>query len=364
MLGVAVAILAFGLLRTVLDAWYAGVNASSANRLVSRNAISLVFMLPLSYKEKIRQMPGVKQVSYGNWFGGVYIDEKNFIPNFVIDPSTYFDLYPEIDVPEDEKSAFIRDRKGCVAGRKVAERYGWKIGDQISLKGTIFTGNWDMVIRAIYKGKDKTIDESQLFFHWDCLNEYLKKRMPTEADQVGFYMIGLTDPDRASEVALAIDSMFRNSMAETLTETERAFQMGFVQMTEAIVIAIRFVSFVVIVIIMAVSANTMAMNARDRQGEYAVLKTLGFGAGHIAALIFGESLFISMTGCAAGIAATFPAARVFGDELSAFFPIFNVRPETVWLDIAAASAVGVVAAVGPTVRAVRVPIADALRRIV
>jgi putative ABC transport system permease protein len=262
-LGVTIAILAFGLLRTVISAWYAGVEASSASRLVTRNAVSLVFPLPLSYKEKIRQVDGVKRVSYGTWFGGIYIDEKNFFANYAVEPKVYLEMYPEFVIPPDQRAAFLRDRKGAVAGRKLAERYGWKTGDIITLKGTIFPGNWDFVLRGIYKGRDRTVDETAFFFQWDYLNEALKKAGRTWADQVGWYMVEINDPGIAAEVSLRIDKMFKNSLAETLTETEKAFQLSFISMTEAIVIAIRLVSFVIIFIIMAVVANTMAMTARD-----------------------------------------------------------------------------------------------------
>ena len=295
-LGITIAILAFGLLRTVISTWYMGVEASSATRLVTRNAVSLVFSLPISYQERIRQIDGVRLVSHGNWFGGIYIDEKNFFPNLAVEPRTYLDLYPEYLLSEGERAAFLADRKGFIVGRKLAARYGWKIGDIVTLKGTIFPGQWDFVLRGIYRGRDKNIDETQFFFHWDYLNETMKKTMPRRADQVGFYMIGVTRPDLAAEVASAIDQIFKNSRAETLTETEKAFAQGFISMSGAIVMAVQIVSFVVIVIIMAVVANTMAMTTRERIGEYAVLKTLGFGGGHLIGLILGESVVITLIG--------------------------------------------------------------------
>ena len=362
-LGVTIAILAFGLLRTVVSAWYAGVEASSASRLVTRNAVSLVFPLPLSYREKIRQVEGVKQVSYGTWFGGIYIDEKNFFANYAVEPRTYLQMYPEIIVPPGQLAAFLRDRKGAVAGRKLAERFGWKIGDIITLKGTIFPGNWDFVLRGIYKGRDETVDETAFFFQWDYLNEALKKAGRTWADQVGWYMVEINNPDIAADVSLRIDKMFKNSLAETLTETEKAFQLSFISMTEAIVIAIKLVSFVIIFIIMAVVANTMAMTARERIGEYAIFKTLGFGAFHISGLVFAESLTITMIGASLGIFLTFPVARIFGKELSQYFPIFNVEHKTIIMDIVAAFVVASVAAIFPAWRAVKIGIADGLRRI-
>jgi putative ABC transport system permease protein len=362
-LGITIAILAFGLLRTVISTWYSGVEASSATRLVTRNSVSLIFPLPFSYRDRIRQISDVKTVSYGTWFGGVYIDEKNFFPNFAVEPRTFFELYPEFILSPNEKEAFFNDRKGCVVGRKLAARFGWKMGDIITLKGAIFFGNWDFVIRGIYRGRDKDTDESQFMFHWDYLNEKLKKTPHPWADQVGYYMIGVTRSEAATEVAVAIDQMFKNSLAETLTETEKAFQQGFLAMSGAIVMAVQIVSFVVIVIIMAVGANTMAMTTRERIGEYAILKTLGFGGGHIAGVIFGESLVITMLGCLLGIVLTFPAAKVFSSELGTYFPNFNVTRETLLFDLLAAFAVALTAAIIPTHRAIKIRIADGLRRI-
>ena len=361
--GITVAILAFGLLRTVVSAWYAGVNASSATRLISRNSVSLVFTMPISYLERIRHVEGVKGVSYANWFGGIYINEKNFFPNFAIEPGTYLDLYPEFSLSPEQKRDFVGDRKGCVVGRKLAERYGWKIGDTVTLKGTIFPGTWEFVVRGIYSGAEKSTDEGQFFFHWAYLNETLRKTVPRRADQAGVFIIGLKSPQTAAETSLAVDAVFKNSLAETLTETEKAFQLSFVSMTEAIVIAIRLVSYVVIIIIMAVVANTMAMTARERIGEYAIFKTMGFRGYHIAGMIFGESLFITMTGGALGILLTFPVARKFGEVMGTFFPVFNVDPSTVYLDIMFSLLVGGIAAIFPTWRAVRIKIADGLRRI-
>jgi putative ABC transport system permease protein len=361
--GVAIAVLAFGLLRTLVAAWYLGVESSSASRLITRNAVSLVFSLPLSYREKIRQVPGVKGISYANWFGGVYIDEKNFFPNFAVDAKTYLDLYPEFVLPPEQKKAFILDRKGCVVGRNIAGRFGWKIGDTVVLKGTINPGDWEFVVRGIYRGAEKSTDETQFFFHWDYWNEVMKKTIPRRANMVGVYVLGLSNPDLAAEVSLFVDGMFRNSLAETLTETERAFQMSFVSMTEAIIVAIRLVSYVVIVIIMVVAANTMAMTARERIAEYATMKTLGFGGWHVAGVVFGESLVIAMTGGLLGVALSFPAAQWIGQKLGQFIPVFHIAKETIALDLLAAFIVGAVAGIFPTWRGATIRIADGLRRI-
>jgi putative ABC transport system permease protein len=362
-LGITVALLAFGLLQTVVSAWYAGANASSSTRLISRNAISLIFSLPIAYRERIRSIEGVASVSYANWFGGVYITEKNFFPNFAIEPKSYLELYPEFVLSPEEKRDFFLDRKGCVVGKKLAERFGWKIGDTIPLKGTIYPGTWEFVVRGIYTGAEKSTDESQFFFQWEYLNESLRKTAARRADQIGVYVIGLKNPQVVSEVSLAVDSAFKNSLAETLTETEKAFQLSFVSMTEAIVTVIRIVSFVVIIIIMVVVANTMAMTARERIGEYAIFKAMGFQAHHIAGMVFGESLFITITGGCLGILLTFPVAAKFGEVMGNFFPVFQVDRSTLYMDLVFCLIVGIVAGIFPTWRAVRIKIADGLRRV-
>jgi putative ABC transport system permease protein len=362
-LSITIAILAFGLLRTFVGSWYAGVRASSANRLITRNAISLIFPLPLSYKDKIRQIDGVKEIAYGNWFAGTYKDEKNFFANYAIEAKNYMALYPEFIVPPSQKEAFLRDRKACVAGRKLVERYHWRIGDIIPLKSAVFPGNWEFVLRGIYHGRDESTDERLFFFHWDYLNESLKKTAPRRADQVGWYVVEVKDPNRGAEVAQAIDKTFKNSLADTLTETERSFFLSFISMANAIIIAIQLVSFVVIIIIIAVAANTMAMTARERIGEYAIFKTLGYRGWRIGGMIVGESLLITMIGCLVGIVLTPPAAKVFSKYVGTYFPTFRVEIETIYMDIGASVLVGLCAAIIPTWRALKIRIADGLRRI-
>ncbi len=362
-LGVVVAILAFGLLSTVIDAWYSGANTASSSRLITRSAVSLVFPLPTTYREKLRQIDGVSGVAGANWFGGVYISSKNFFPQFAVDPEPYFALYPEYRMPEQQFREFVLDRKGAIVGRKLAETYGWNVGDLVPLRGTIYPGNWEFVIRAIYDGRDAKVDTSQFFFHWDYLNERVRKLMPRRADTVGVYVLGIADPDRAAELSQFIDAQFRNSLAETLTETEKAFQLGFVSMVETLVVAIRVVSYLVIFIIMAVMANTMAMSARERLSEYATLKALGFKPWSVGGLIVGESLAIALIGGALGAAATFPVAAKFSQLVGSLFPVFEVSQTTVFMQFACAAIVGLVAAVIPSIRAARVQIAAGLRAV-
>lgn len=361
--GLVVAIGAFGLLRTLVDAWYAGVEASSSTRLVTRHAVSLTFALPLSYAQRMKAVPGVTLVSWANWFGGIYIDERNFFPQFAVEPETYLRLYPEYLLSDEERLAFLKDRQGAVVGRKLAQKFGWKLGDTVPLKGTIYPGTWSFTIRGIYDGAQTRTDENQMLFHYALVNESIKKRFPGRGDSTGAFIVGIDQPANAAVVSQAIDAEFRNSLAETLTETEAAFQLSFVSMSDALLAAIEAVSLIVVVIIMVVMANTMAMTARERLSEYATLKALGFGPGFVARLLLGESLLIAGLGGGLAIALTFPMVAGIGKGLSSFLPVFEVSGTTVALQALAALVVGLVAAAWPTWRMARIDIVDGLRHV-
>ncbi|MBC3880524.1 FtsX-like permease family protein [Undibacterium sp. LX40W] len=363
MVGLVVAICAFGLLRTIIDAWYAGVEGTSSVRLVTRNSISLTFPLPLNYAERLRNVDGVTGVSWSNWFGGVYITERNFFPQFAVEPASYLALYPEYVLKDEEKKAFLLDRQGCIVGRKLANQYGWKVGDQIPLRGTIFPGTWTFTLRGIWDGADAKTDESQLLFHWQLLAETNKKRLKRSADYVGVYIVRINEPNNAPIVSERIDQQFKNSLAETLTETEKAFQLGFVSMSEAILVAVNAVSYVIIIIIMAVMANTMSMTARERLAEYATLKALGFSPGFVVKLLFGESLVIAFIGGGAGLLLTLPIAAAFAKSVGSLFPVFAVSDTTMMLQLLASLIVGVVAAAWPAWKMSRIDIVNGLRHV-
>lgn len=367
-LGIAIAISAFGLIRTVIGAWYSGVDASAPDRLITRNAVSLGFTLPLSYREAIRGIPGVADVSYASWFGGIYIDEKHSqFPQFAVDATNFYEIYPEFQLPPEQEATFKQQRNAAVAGRKLAERFNWKVGDTVQMRGMIFPGNWEFVIRGIYTGAQKSTDETQFHFHYQYLDEKLRQTAPFQAGNVGWYVVKVQNPRRAAEVAEAVDRRFKNSLAETLTETEKAFILGFISMSETILAALRIISMVVIGVILLILSNTMAMTARERLSEYAVLKTLGFGARHLIFLIIGESLLIALTGGLLGILITYPAAngfeRAMGDAMGAIFPAFDVATGTQMICALMAAGVGLAASAFPTWRAVQMRIVDGLRRV-
>ncbi|MCE5336331.1 MAG: ABC transporter permease [Desulfobacteraceae bacterium] len=361
--GMAVAILAFSLLSTVIDAWYLGVNTASPNRLVTRNAISMIFTLPISYRAKIQQVQGVSAVGYASWFGGVYIDERNFFPRMAVGAENFFNLFPEFLISPEELKAFKSQRNACVAGRKIVNRYGWKLGDTITLTGNIYPGEWSFVLRGIYRGATKTTDETQFFFTWDYLDEKLRKTAPQRAGQVGWYITQVKNAADAAQISQAVDALFKNSLAETLTETEKAFQAGFVAMTEAIVIAIRVVSFVVIGVILVVLANTMAMTSRERMPEYAILKTMGFGNKYLWLLIAGESIFLSTLGGIVGVVISYPVASVFSQKMGDFLPVFHIHWKTIVTCILVSFGIGLASALLPIWKASRVRIAEALRHV-
>jgi putative ABC transport system permease protein len=362
-LGLVIAILAFGMLQTVVRAWYAASDAASANRLIARNAISLTFSMPMYYRDKIRAVPGVTGVSVSNWFGGIYKEPKNFFAQFAVDAPTFFPMYPEFVFKPDEYQAFLRDRRGAAIGRQLADLYGFRVGDAIPLKSAIYPGDWEFTVRAIYDAKDETTITRQMYFHYDYLNESIKKVFPRRADQVGVFVVGISDGQAAANIARDVDAEFKNSLAETLTETEKAFTLSFVAMVETIVVAIQGVSYVVILIIMAVAANTMAMTARERLPEYATLKALGFKPGTVAALIMGEALMLALIGGLIGLALTTPVVRIFHQATVGLFAKMPLVAHTFYLQAACAVAVGAIAGVVPAVRAARVKISDGLRHV-
>jgi len=361
--GLIIAILAFGLLQTVVRAWYAGADAASATRLITRNAISLTFSMPVYYRDKIRSVPGVTSVSVSNWFGGVYKEPKNFFAQFAVDAPTYFPMYPEFVFDTEQYQAFMRDRRGAVIGRQLAELYGFKVGDVIPLKSGIYPGSWEFNVRAIYDAKDETTITRQMYFHYDYLNEQLKRTAPRRGDLAGVFVVGINEGQAAPNISRVIDAEFKNSLAETLTETEKAFTLGFVAMIETIVVAIEGVSYVVILIIMAVAANTMAMTARERLSEYATLKALGFKPGAVAAMIIGEAFLLAALGAGLGMLLTPIVVKGFHAATVSVFAKMPLVAQTFYLQAACAVAVGMVAGIVPAIRAARVKIVDGLRHV-
>ena len=361
-LGISIAVFAFGLLRTVVTAWNAGVEASAANRLITRQAVSFIFPLPLAYRDQIANIPGVDEVTYANWFQGVYIDKTQFFARLAVDAETIFEVYPEFVVSDEEYQTFLKERNSCIIGEGIAKQYNLKIGDLMTIEGDIYPGDWQFVVRGIYKPRDKTTDATQMLFHWDYLNERMIEMGSGRTNEVGWYIVKINDPDKSAEISEQIDALFKNSRAETKTESERAFQQGFVAASSAILTSINVISFVIIGIIMLVLGNTMIMSARERTREYAVFKTIGFSAKHMVGLILGESLFISALGAGLGLLLSFPIVEGVSQAIpKGMFPVFELEPITLIFAVSAAILIGVAASIFPIMKALRTNIVDGLR---
>lgn len=360
--GIMIAVIAFGLLRTVVTVWYSSVDAAAANRLITRQAVSFIFPLPYAYRDKIQSVEGVKTVSFATWFGGVYKDKNNFFARLAVDPETIFDVMQEFEISSDELNTFKKERNSCVIGLDIAKQYNLKVGDKMVLDGDIYPGQWEFTVRGIYKPKYKNTDGTQMLFHWAYVDERMKVEAPVRAGEVGWYIVLINDPNNSADISDRIDMLFKNSQAETKTETEKAFTQGFVAASSAIITAMNFMSFVIIGIIMLVLANTMIMSARERTREYAVLKTLGFSAFHLVGLILGESMVISLIGGGIGVVLTYPIVAGFEQAIpKGFFPFFFIEPITTILALSAAILIGVLAAIFPIQRALKTKIVDGFR---
>ncbi len=324
-------------------------------RLVVRRASSLGDPLPEAYLEKLKRVPGVRLVHTLSWFGGIYGDERNFFANFGCDPETLFPMFNENRIPPDQLAAFKKERTAAVAGRKLAERFKWRLGDKVTLQGTIYPVDLEFTLRGIYTG----LDETAFFFHHTYLDEALGR-----PGKVGTFWLKAASAADVPVVAERVDAMFKNSDAETKTETERAFQLGFVAMLGNVKTLIGSISSVVVFTILLVTANTMAMSIRERAREIAILKTLGFTSGRLLGLLMTESAGIALAG---GLLGTV-GARVFYSVVDVwkhtqgFFPIFIVEPETIAVGLVLAILIGLASAALPAYRVSRQTIAHALRR--
>ena len=362
--GVAVAVVAFLFLRTILASFSGGVDAAAQDRLITRNKISVTQSLPLAYAQRIAAVPGVAALSWANWFGGVYKDPKNFFPKFGIDAETYLPIYPEFLLSPEEKAAFLADRSGCVIGEKLADKFGFKVGDKIPVKGDIYPGDWDFTVRGIFKGKERGTDTGAMFFHWKLLDE----RMPAaRKNQAGVFVFRVGDTNRSAQIGKDVDVQFENSIAETRTESERAFQLAFLSMFGAILTAVQLVSVVMLAILTLILGNTMAMSTRERTSEYAVMRSVGFRPGHIVGLVLAEGFIVAALGFALGAAIAPPLITGFMTWGQKTFGSF-VRSSSLSLEAMAFAGLaalvgGILATVIPAIRAGQLNIVDALRRV-
>jgi putative ABC transport system permease protein len=362
----AVGVMAFIFLRTVIDIWYSGAAAAQVDRLVVRNKVALTQPLPLSYYGRIAALPGVTAVTHMEWFGGLLGEsQKDFFPNFAVDPSTFLEVYPEYTLPPEQFAALKADPCGAIVGRRLSQRFGWKPGDRVTLKGTIYPGDWTFNVHGIYDGTRPEADTTGLAFGYRCLNES-ESLAANLKDMVGTYAVRVDDPARSAQVSAAIDALFANSAYATKTESERAFQLGFVAMSSAILTAIQVVSTVILLIILLVIGNTIAMGVRERTRDIATLRAMGFRARRVVLLVLTESSFLGFASAGLGVLAAPPLVRGFLKAVESQFgqmPTTAVQARTLVLAAAAALLVSLLGGVLPALRAVRIPIAEGLRKV-
>jgi putative ABC transport system permease protein len=358
-LGTMATALAFIFLRTVLAAWYSSSEASSADRVVTRNAISLTQPLPLAYVEKVRQLPGVTAVTWSNWFGGIYKDRKNFFAQFAIDPATGIDVF-ELRFLQGSKADFVADRNGCLVGVKLAEKYGFKMGDIIPLEGDIYPGEWRFKVDGIIEADDASVS-NVLYFQWARLNEGLPDR---RKDTIGMITTKVAKADDSPKVIKGIDDLFANSDNETHTETEKSFRLSFVQNSSALLGALQAVSLVILIIMALILGNTLAMGLRERTAEMGAMRAIGFLPRHVAMLSISEGAILGALGGILGVIVARPLLTGFGKIMTnlGFLAGVGFKLDTALLTVATALLIGALASAIPAWSASKMGVVDALRR--
>jgi putative ABC transport system permease protein len=361
LLSIAVAFLLYGLLAAVKNGFEANGNLAGIDRLVTIDKVSVVQPLPLSYLQRIAAVPGVRTVTHSTWFGGRYQNERGIIITYPVPPESYLAMYPEFVLPQAQKEHWFHDRIGAIVGRGLADSYGWKVGDRIPLRSDIYARadgsyTWEFVVDGIYDNQDPSGDVTSVFFNYD----YLDESRTADKGTVGWYIVKIADSRQSARVAADIDALFTNSPAETKTDSEKAFVQGFAKQTGDIGAIVTAIGVAVFFTMLLVSANTMAQSVRERTGEVAVLKTLGYGDFAVLALVIGESLLLTLLGGAIGIVGAWLAVGHLSHTLSNYLSAFLLTPRALIFAVVLMIALGVLAGALPAVRAARLRIVDGL----
>jgi putative ABC transport system permease protein len=360
-LSIAFSLLLLTLMMTVWHTFYIDKgSAESAQRLITRHRVSLTQSMPAFYREKIRAIPGVVAVAPNNWFGGIYKDQKpeNFFAQFGTDPDEIMKVFTDFQIPADQLQAWQRDRAGAIVDAGLAKKYGWKLGDRIMLKGTIYPVDLELTIRGIYTAPEPT---TSIYFN----QKYVEEAVSFAKGQAGTFNILADSPDDVSKVAAAVDDMFRNSPEPTKTESEKAFQLSFINSIGNVKAFILSICFAVVFATLLVSATTMAMSIRERTREVAVLKTLGFTRQSILGLYIGEAVLVALIGGILGCLLAFGlvSGMAHAPGMSLFLSGMKVTPATLLLAVFVAAIVGFLSAVIPAYHAAKIDIVEGLRYI-
>jgi putative ABC transport system permease protein len=356
----AVALFLFAFLGVVNGA-FDRTELASASRLIVINRTSIINPIPLSYRDKILRIPGVKAVTHNNWFGGVYQDDKNFFPQFVIDPDNQRQVVPEMVVPEDQWQAFLKDRQGAIVGQRTLDRFHWKIGDRIPIKSTFTSdGTWEFNIDGVYHGTRPGDDETQFWFQWAYYEERVSESLK---GNIGWYVVKIDNPDDAPRIAKTIDDEFANSPYETKTDSESTFAARWVKQFGNIKFLIVTIGSVVFFTLLLVTGNTMAISVRERTSELAVLKAIGFSDRLVLAFVLGESLVIAIVGGVFGLLLAKLATPLLSRALSGMLPVLVLSPGILLIGFLTAIVVGFASGLLPGLGAMRMRVVNALRRV-
>jgi putative ABC transport system permease protein len=362
LLSIVVAFILFGFLSAIQQALVGGVELAGADRLIVRQKVSIINLLPISYEARMNRIPGVDFATHQTWFGGIYQDPKNFFMQNPVEPENFLKMHPEIIIPPEQVKDWLATRTGAIVGRRTANRFHWKIGDKVPIQSTIWSANgsrtWTFDIVGIYDGKDKGTDTTPLFFRYDYFDE---ARGGWGKGQVGWYTIRIKDPSQAAEVAKLVDAEFENSPAETKTEPEGAFIQGWASQIGNIVFIVAAILAAVFFTILLVTGNTMAQAVRERTGELGVLKAIGFTNGRIVTLVLAESCLLTVLGGTLGLGlAWLMISR--GDPTSGLLPMFFLPARALLTGFGISIVLGLVTGIFPALQAMRLRVADALRR--
>jgi len=365
-LGGSVAVIAFILLRTVIWAWNVQIEYAAKDRLATRHKVSFILQMPKRYVEEIRQVPGVTQATWANWFGARdprHPDE--FFATLAVDPESFLAVYNEASVKPEDKERWLQDRRGAMIGDVLARKLGLKVGDKITLQGTIYPGDWEFNIDGIYLATQKSLDRSQFLFHWDYVNESLNDR---RKNQVGWIVSRVSKPEQSPNITAAIDKIFDEKDVQTTTMSEQAMNNSFMAMFSAILKALDIVSIIILLIMMLILGNTIAMGVRERTREYGVLKALGFSSGHVGTFVIGEALTVGVLSGALGLLLSYPIVelgmgRFLEENFGSWFPYFRLSASTAVVAVVLSVAIGALSSIIPARQAARLPVIDALRRV-
>ncbi len=358
----AIALFLFGILAIVNNSFNGALNSQAGvDRLMVQNRVSIIQPIPEAYKAKIEQIQGVKLVSFANWFGAQYQDEKNFFPQYAIDEENYHTMYPEYRIADDQYKAWLEDREGAIIGPKLAEKFGFKVGDRIPLKGIIWGGgdSWSFNIRGIYHLAGHDGEENAMWIHWKLFDE----RRAFGKGSVGWYMVKIDDPSNAPRISKEIDALFANSSTETKTQTEKEMMASWAKQTGNVGLIITIIGSIVFFTLLLVVGNTMAMSIRERMRELAVLKAIGYSDGFVLFLVLAESLLVAAIGVALGAALMFLAFPFIERGLSGILQNVHLPMERAVAGVVITLFIAFLAGILPAVNASRLRVVDAIRRV-